>query len=339
MTVPILTFFNNKGGVGKTSLSYHLAWMMSEIGHVVLVCDLDPQANLTAAFLEEDALEDIWNGRPDDIQRSTIFQCVKPLTEVGDLLSPDIQRITPTLSLLPGDLALAGFESTLSEQWPNALGSDSLYRAFRILSSFWIVMQEGAKQCDATVIIADVGPDLGAINRSALIATDKVIVPLAADLFSLQGLRNLGPALRNWRQDWKKRLDSWINPSFLLPRGNMQPVGYIIQQHGVRLDRPVKAYDKWVSRIPEEYAKMLMEKEDTSPATCLSPEEDAHCLSAIRHYRSLVPMAQEVHKPIFKLTSADGAIGGHSTAATNAYSDYRELAKKISDAAELTISC
>ena len=53
MSIPVLTFFNNKGGVGKTSLAYHLAWMLPKIGHKVLVCDLDPQANLTAAFLDE----------------------------------------------------------------------------------------------------------------------------------------------------------------------------------------------------------------------------------------------------------------------------------------------
>ncbi len=332
MTVPVLTFFNNKSGVGKTSLSYHMAWMLSETGFTVLVCDLDPQANLTAAFFDEDMLEKIWNGGQKENRGATIFQCIKPLTEVGNLLSPDIQRISSSLSVLPGDLALSGFESTLSEQWPNALGSESLYRAFRILSSFWIVMQDGAKQCDATVIISDVGPNLGAINRSALIATDKVIVPLAADLFSLQGLRNLGPTLRQWRQDWGKRLENWENPDFPLPESNMHPVGYIIQQHGVRLDRPVKAYDKWVNRIPTEYTKML-ENESLSPA--ITPAEDEHCLATIRPYRSLVPMAQEMRKPIFQLTSADGAIGSHSVAVTNAYKEYKELARNISKAAGL----
>jgi cellulose biosynthesis protein BcsQ len=61
MTVPVLTFFNNKGGVGKTSLAYHLAWMLSDVGYRVLACDLDPQANLTAAFLDEERLETLWN--------------------------------------------------------------------------------------------------------------------------------------------------------------------------------------------------------------------------------------------------------------------------------------
>lgn len=72
MTVPVLTFFNNKAGVGKTSLVYHLAWMLSETGQRVLACDLDPQANLSAAFLDEDRLDTQWN---DDAGRAgrTVF--------------------------------------------------------------------------------------------------------------------------------------------------------------------------------------------------------------------------------------------------------------------------
>ena len=333
MSVPVLTFFNNKGGVGKTSLAYHLAWMFSETDYKVLVCDLDPQANLTAALLSEDQLERIWNGAKDS--KATIFQCVKPITEVGDLASPEVLPLSSTLSLLPGDLALSGFESTLSEQWPNALGSENLYRAFRILSSFWIVMQDGAEKCGATVIIADVGPNLGAINRSALISTDKVIVPLAADLFSLQGLKNLGPTLREWRRDWTKRRENWQEPAFDLPEGKMQPVGYIIQQHGVRLDRPVKAYDKWVNRIPAEYTEMLLGKREALPPSAVTPAEDTHCLAMIRHYRSLVSMAQQERKPIFHLSSADGAIGSHSVAVNKARDDYRSLAMKIAKEAGL----
>ena len=65
MTVPVLTFFNNKGGVGKTSLVYHLAWTLSDIGYRVLACDLDPQANLTAAFLNEEQLENLWHENND----------------------------------------------------------------------------------------------------------------------------------------------------------------------------------------------------------------------------------------------------------------------------------
>ena len=327
MTVPVLTFFNNKGGVGKTSLVYHLAWMLSDSGYRVLACDLDPQANLTAAFLNEDQLEMLW-GEDNEASAKTILQCVRPLTKVGDIKAPTLVEITSTLCLIPGDLALAGFEDTLSSEWPNALGSSELYRPFRILTAFSTVMQTGAAQMDASIVLADVGPNLGAINRSALIATDYIIVPLGADLFSLQGLRNLGPTLNRWRQDWQRRRDHWAQPDFPLPDGAMQPVGYVVQQHGVRLNRPVRAYDKWVNRMPEEYARNLCgDNEGPYPATPTQDEE--YALATVKHYRSLVPMAQEARKPIFRLTTADGAIGSHAAAAKDARRDFRDLAKKI----------
>ena len=53
-----IAFFNNKGGVGKTTLAYHLSWMYADLGVSVVVADLDPQANLTTMFLSEDRLEE-----------------------------------------------------------------------------------------------------------------------------------------------------------------------------------------------------------------------------------------------------------------------------------------
>ena len=134
MTAPILTFFNNKDGIGKTTLVYHVAWMMSELDLPVLVVDLDPQANLTAAFLDEDTLEELWDGRGASAE--TIYRCVEPLTKVGDIQEPRLRRLTDTLHVLPGDLALSGFEDLLSTEWPNCLGSQNLYRAFRVITAF-----------------------------------------------------------------------------------------------------------------------------------------------------------------------------------------------------------
>ena len=329
MAVPVLTFFNNKGGVGKTSLVYHLAWMLSDMGHQVLACDLDPQANLTAAFLDEERLERLWENDNDQLGR-TILQCIRPLTKVGDIKEPSLVKIANSLSLIPGDLALAGFEDTLSAEWPNALGSNptELFRPFRILTAFSTVMQSGAAKIDASVILADVGPNLGAINRSALIATDYIIVPLGADLFSLQGLRNLGPTLNRWRQDWQRRSENWESPDFPLPAGRMQPVGYVVQQHSVRLNRPVRAYDKWVNRMPREYARNLL-NDQKGPYPATPAQDEQHALATVKHYRSLVPMAQEARKPIFHLTAADGAIGSHAAAANDARRDFKEVAKKI----------
>jgi chromosome partitioning protein len=328
MSVPVLTFFNNKGGVGKTSLVFHLSWMFAEMGKRVVVIDLDPQANLTSAFLPEETLEELWDPQVPSMVGTTIFGCVRPLTKVGDILPPVVQRIQPRLHLIPGDLALAGFEDQLSGAWADAMGStqDNLFRPFRLLSSFWQVAQMAAQDQGADLILADVGPNLGAINRSALIGSDHVAIPLAADLFSLQGLRNLGPTLGAWRSDWKKRVANWERPEFDLPAGAMNPEGYVLMQHTERLSRAVKAYKKWADRIPGTYRESVMGQ----PKAAQSRDaNDANCLARLKHYRSLVPMAQEVRKPIFHLSSADGAIGNHSQAVRDAWTDFKALAAAI----------
>ena len=334
MSTPILTFFNNKGGVGKTSLIYHLAWMFASLNRCVVLADLDPQANLTAACLDEDRVEEIWRAPKGG---TTVYRCVQPLTAVGDIDEPILQNIATNLYLLPGDVALSSFEDLLSTEWPNSMRDNNLYRPMRILTAFWQVMQMAAKQVQADIILVDIGPNLGAINRSALLATDYVVIPLGSDLFSLQGLENLGPTLREWRSLWRKRLDNWKDSTdceqytrFELPIGRMQPIGYLCQQHGVRLDRPVKAYDKWVRRIPNLYREAVL-NQSVQPDFEMSQTDDPFCLATIKHYRSLIPLGQEHRKPIFDLTSADGAIGSHANAVSDARQDFKKLALKIGE--------
>jgi chromosome partitioning protein len=327
MSVPVLTFFNHKEGVGKTSLVFHLAWMFSEMGKRVVAIDLDPQANLTSAFLPEEILETLWDPPSPPTVGTSIFRCIEPLTQVGDIREPVTQTINSRLHLVPGDLALAGFEDQLSGAWTAAMDSkpNHLYRPFRLLTAFWQVAQMAARQHDADLIIVDVGSNLGAINRSALIGSDHVVIPLAADLFSLQGLRNLGPTLAGWRTDWSRRTSNWAQPDFDLPSGAMKPAGYILMQHMERLYRPVKHHTKWEDRIPTTYRDSVLRQSNAHTSTA----QDSHCLARLKHYRSLVPMAQEVRKPIFHLSSADGAIGSHAQAVRDAWHDFNALAVQV----------
>lgn len=331
MNRPVIAFFNNKGGVGKTSLVYHLAWMYAELGNRVVAVDLDPQANLTAAFLDEERLEELW---PDGDHHDTIFGAVQPLLRgTGDIAGPHLEELGDNLALLVGDLALSGFEDELSKEWPGCL--DRKERAFRVLSAFWRIMQKAATAHEADLILVDLGPNLGAINRAALIAADCVVVPLSPDLFSLQGLRNLGPTLRRWRQEWDERLARNPVTDLGLPTGAMQPVGYIVLQHSVRLDRPVKAYDRWIARIPGTYRDAVLAEQSGDGITV---ENDPHCLALLKHYRSLMPLAQEARKPMFFLKVADGAIGAHVQAVQGAYHDFEKLAFRIASAAGIKVA-
>lgn len=249
MSPPIIAFFNNKGGVGKTSLVYHLAWMYRDLGLNVLAADFDPQANLTSAFLDEDRLEEIWLASD---QANTVFRCFQPLIrEIGDIADPASGYVEDGLWLLNGDLQLSSFEDDLSSEWPGCL--DRKERSFRVISAFWRLLQKVAFNQKSDLMLIDLGSNLGAINRSALIAADYVVVPLSPDLFSLQELNNLGPTLQRWREEWKERIDKNPAPDLQIPVGRMQPIGYIILQYAVRLDRPVKAFQRWIGRIPETY--------------------------------------------------------------------------------------
>jgi chromosome partitioning protein len=330
MSVPIIAFFNNKGGVGKTSLVYHLAWMYRDSGLRVLAADFDPQANLTSAFLDEDRLEAIWIASD---QPNTVFRCFQPLIRgIGDIADPIVEEIDEGLSLLNGDLQLSSFEDDLSAEWPGCL--DRKERSFRVISAFWRLLQKAASQQKSDVVLIDLGPNLGAINRSALIAADYVVVPLSPDLFSLQGLKNLGPTLRRWRGEWRERLDKNPVMDLKLPQGHMQPVGYIVLQHAVRLDRPVKAFQRWIGRIPDTYHQEVLDEANSQNNDV---KTDPSCLALLKNYQSLMPMAQEAHKPIFHLKPADGAIGAHSAAVQSVYGDFKKLAKKIAQPISLQL--
>lgn len=320
-----IAFFNNKGGVGKTSLVYHLAWMYSRLGVNVLAADLDPQANLTSMFLDDVELEAYW---AESGERYTVYGALRPLLNgTGDVAAPRVLEPEPGLGLVAGDLLLSIAEDELSSQWPACL--DRKPRAFRVLSALARILRQGAEQMGAEVILVDLGPSLGAFNRAALVTADAVVVPLAPDLYSLQGLRNLGPTLRRWQNEWSERRKRNPVADLAIPEGAMQPIGYIVMQHAVRLDRPVKAYGRWISRIPAVYETAVVGA--SQPSTEIRIDHDRNCLASLKHYRSLMPLAQEARKPMFALKPADGAIGGHTTAVQGCYRDFSTLAITIAE--------
>ena len=321
-----LAFFNNKGGVGKTTLLYHLAWMFAESGKRVLVADFDPQANLTSMFLTEPELEKLWD--PDNPREQSVMAPLNPIIRgLGDIGPTPVQRIAPNIRLIPGDLNLSSFESNLSEAWGKCL--DRQEPAFRVTSSLHRIIRQAAADFEAELVLIDVGPNFGAINRAALICADAVVIPVAPDLFSIQGLRNLGPTLAAWRRDWENRLKQNPADDLPLPQATMRPLGYVVLQFGIRDSRPVHAYDKWAQRIPATFReKVLSETTDKNASTAADP----NCLGLLKHYRSLMPMAMEARKPIFKLKPSDGAIGAHTYSVKDSGEDFRRLAERVLDA-------
>lgn len=318
-----IAFFNNKGGVGKTTLVYHFSYMLAELGYRSLAIDLDPQANLSSIFLSTERLQEIYD---NEESRPTILESIKPLNRgISDIKPAHIERISKNIGLIAGDLELSLFEDKLSSAWGNCLNRDEA--AFRIVSSFYRIIKEASERFEADFNIIDIGPNFGAINRATLIAADYIVVPMAADLFSLQGLKNLGNRIDSWHNEWEDRASRNPETSLLLPAAKMKTLGYVVMQHGIKEKRPVKSYLKWANRIPEVFNKYILKEESNSAVKSI--DEDENCIALLKHYHSLVPMAMESRKPIFLLKPSDGAIGAHFGAVQRAYKDFEGLTKKI----------
>ncbi len=315
-----IAFFNNKGGVGKTSLIYHLGWMYAELGLRVLLADLDPQSNLTAMCFKEVALEQIYEAQ----HPNTIFTAVEPVKRgVGDLHFFEPKIVTDGLAIIPGDLLLSDFEDELSATWPRCVDRDE--RAFRVTAAFHRIIEDAGRRHQAHIVLINVGPTFGALNRAALISADYVVIPVAPDLFSVRGLENVGGRLKSWRAEWQDRLDRAPKLDFTLPLGGMRPIGYVVSRHTEFAAGVVRAFQKWIAKIPDAYRRSV-----DDPIV----SDGALSLGHLKDYRSLIAMAQDARKPMFRLRPGDGAIGGHQGAVSSAYDDFEKLARVIADRIE-----
>jgi len=162
----IISAFNNKGGVGKTTFLFHVAHYLADDGQRVLLVDGDSQCNLTAYALDDLAIEKAWDPNGNSIYRA-IEQVARGL---GDIRNRAATTLEERLFLLPGDLLLSEFEDLLGDTWSAAKGGAE--PALRVQSAIYRVIKQAADKCAATVILVDLGPNLGALNRAVLAGSD-----------------------------------------------------------------------------------------------------------------------------------------------------------------------
>ncbi len=321
-----IVFFSNRAGVGTTTLAFNIAHILAGRGVRVVVLDFDPQCAISAIFLDAPRLFEIWEDRGSD---GTVTGCLEPVRRgKGDVLLPRLEQVADGLWLLPGHLALSRFEQTLAEEFAKTLATDN-ERALDVTTSLDLLSNLAADQVAADIMIMDLGPSLGALNRAALLACDQVVLPVAPDLFSLQGLRNAGPTLREWRLDWGTVRERGFagSPREALPPHDFLPLGYMVQQHLARADRPVAGYARRKENIPAEYRKYVL-NEAPGPSA-VSFEHDAHCLALIPHYASLVPIAEQARKPIFDLKQADGIGSGQIQAVARCRDNFDQIGSTL----------
>jgi chromosome partitioning protein len=323
-----IVFFNNKGGIGKTTLVYHTAYMLNELGYKVLVADFDPQTNLTAMFLPQERLEEIFL-MPQNI---TVTDAMKPVFENERYQSVHIERIITEsfldMFLIVGNLTLSTYEDALSDAWAKCLNGK--IEAFQKTIIFNTILEDAENQSDADYTLIDIGPNLGAINRSVLTAADAAILPIGADLFSLQGIMNLGDTLQIWKQDWLKRIAKKpIHIQLELSELQIDIIGYIVLQHTAKESRPMKAHLRWIHKIPKTY-KMAVLGQATEGELLI--KNDTNCLGSLRHYNGLMPLAIEARKPIFLLKPVDGVMGVQFQAVQRVYQEFETITQRIIEA-------
>lgn len=150
----IISILNQKGGVGKTTSSMNIGSWMSTLGYKVLLIDLDPQANLTAAFGISNPEFTIYGAMLNEYS-------IKPY------------QIDDTLALVASTPNLSGLERSLANEIDKEF---ILQEKLRAISNLF------------DIIILDCPPSLGLITINALVASTSVYTPLEAQLFSTDGL-------------------------------------------------------------------------------------------------------------------------------------------------------
>ena len=109
-TPKIISLFNHKGGVSKTTTTFHLGWMLAELGHKVLLIDTDPQCNLTGLVLGEDDYQDFYEDHPS----RNIYEALRPAFESQPRLLESVECVSVSgrddLFLLPGHVNLSEYD-------------------------------------------------------------------------------------------------------------------------------------------------------------------------------------------------------------------------------------
>ena len=310
--------FNNKGGVGKTTLTCNIASYFAKRNQQrVLVVDCDPQCNATQLIMgEEFATQFYWENKTTP-SITTIRDVLQPI-EDGDSHISSI--ITPILSsrnrfgvdVLPGHPSFSIIEDRLGAAWHDLLGGD----IGGIRKTNWNTALCESIKSQYDLVFFDLGPSLGSINRGILVGCDYFLTPMGADIFSILGVRNIASWIDRWLELYQNSvaLCEQRNPGRLdqhgiakVPKITKGYIGYTMQQYitkskeGIRI--PTQAYENVLKLVPEVISESL--KRYFKPGLDIDHAKTGE----VPHLYSLIPLAQSVASPILDLRSGDGLVG------------------------------
>lgn len=325
----ILSVFNNKGGVGKTTYMFHIAHVLSRRGHTVLMVDCDTQGNLTNYCLSEDEIALAW-----EKGGNSIFRVVEPIVRgTGDISEPlpiKLDCANGDIYLVPGDLRLSDFEDRLGDTWNSARGGDEA--SLRVQTAIHRYIKFASAKVGASIVLIDMGPNLGALNRAVLASSDFFMTPVAPDLFSIQGTENLGNKLVGWREQWQQIHDSWKGGDLEIQNGSPVFLGYVLQMHNTRSTDASGMTAGW--RIYKDRLDAAIQTNIVSRISddqAFDWDDGSYLLGKIPNLHSLVPYSQEARKPIFDCTGKDGLRGAHQTKAKDSIDLFDDIVGAIEE--------
>ena len=346
----IISMFNHKGGVSKTTTSFHLGWALAEKHKRVLLIDADPQSNLTSLALsipDEDALEELYNRK----NSNDIYSLVKPLMQSArieisknDTLSNIVASKCENLYILPGHLQIEEFSNQLTLALSMGISSD--FSIFRNFPGYLIyAFHKIAEFNKIDYIIIDMAPSLSALNQVLVMGSDYLISPCSPDFFSELAIKNLSKIL----PDWQKKCSAYPFDTLSL---NCKPkfLGIIQQNYRPRKTKqsddkntPTQSFKKWVERVGETTRDVLvpvLQNLDMSITyeqfSDFIHEQVPFNLSLIPDFNSLIATSQLSNKPVFNLTEEDikaySNIYGAAMATTKESIDkFRSLFNKLAN--------
>jgi len=325
-----VVFFNNKGGVGKTTLLCNLAAFLSvERRKKVLVVDADPQCNTTTYMLIDEEVDALYQ----KVRRPTIESFLAPLRRGQGFASRAISPKKSTgfrCDLIPGDPRLALSEDLLAGDWKSATSGDP--RGLQTTMAFrHMTMQY--RQYD--YVFLDVGPSLGAINRSVLLAADYFLVPMAVDVFSLMALENINLSLEHWKaglEDGLKAYERQEREPYAIEdeavNWKLLFAGYVMQQYKAKTVRGEKVHVNAFERISKHIPNRI---HDEISSVYYDPGAPAivELLGEVENLHSLVPMSQTAKFPIFLLKAKHGVVGAHFARVADSKTIYARIADNL----------
>lgn len=327
-----LALFNHKGGVGKTTITVNVARALAEMGLKTLVVDGDPQCNSTAFYLAEATVDSLLDESVDPAEGGTLWSGIaNHVRGRGEVRAVEVYEVDhgDKVLLLPGDVLLGAFEDRLAGAWKDSFSRDA--RAIDLTSALHRCIAATAEANSVDIVLLDVGPSVGSLNRALLLGTDFYAVPVACDLFSLRALGTLGSTIMNWVTDWStvRDLASAVDDITLL-RGAPQFIGYITQHFNIYRGRSASAFEEWERRIAPKVSRDVVGPLREYDGE-LAPDFGSNKLGAVPAFHSLAPRSQAHGVSIGALRGYEGVNSGYYTKIEEADVVFASLAKTMVD--------